>query len=286
MVNAIVSWYSTLEVPLQAATLSAITTFSVFFLGVWLSAWANRRNALKASRDAQKLDIYRSVLEKIDAAADAQRAASSYILGIKMTLWAQAEIAQEGMPITPPNQRFPKFSELHSRQQESFTELHKFLEQWAIVDFRFKAFRMAFGFQSNATLNAAISLNLPLMRALPADNPQGGTFPYSLPAKENIEELEKLLDRYTYESGLMGAYIADLNVELQPLLLGHLFGWQIERRDPPDPTQFTLRLDRYKSIVQHFENTEHFKRGAAMDREIREKYASLAPRSPWWRFRR
>lgn len=36
--------------------------------------------------------------------------------------------------------------------------------------------------------------------------------------------VEELAELYHRESGLLGAYIGDFNVELQPLLLGHLFG--------------------------------------------------------------
>ena len=97
--------------------------------------------------------------------------------------------------------------------------------------------------------------------------------------------LTTLAERYHHESGLIGTYLFDLNVELQPLLLGHLFGDRVSRRDARDPVQFTIRLDRHKQIIRHFNQTDFFRKGAEMDRELRRKNG-IPPKDWWARWRR
>lgn len=174
MIAAALEWYVKQEVPLQAALLSALTTLLVLFLGVWLNALANRRNTLKASRDAQKLEIYKILLEKIEAASAAQIAADGYLRAAEMSISIHSDMAAQGLHATPPKHRFPEFSRLHQEQHARLSEVHRLLEQWAIIDPRLRAFRMAFGYQSNASMIAAMSLNEKLMRLLPTENPQGG----------------------------------------------------------------------------------------------------------------
>ncbi len=281
MIASTVDWYVNQEVPLQAAILSAGTTLLVLFLGVWLNAWANRRNTLNASRDSQKLEIYKTMLEKIDAASDAQIAADGYLRAAVMAVENYADLTSQGLHATPPKHRFLEFSKLHHEQGKRLGEIHILLEQWAIIDSRLKVFRLAFGFQGDATRSAFSELSQSLIRMLPVEKPEGGLYPYGSHQGRHLAELSQLAEKYHRESGLLGAYVSDLNVELQPLLLGHLFGRRVTRRNPPDPSQATIRLDRYKQITRDFEQTEFFRRGAELDREIRARHQ----KAPWWRIR-
>ena len=280
----IVAWFQLQPSALQPAILSAATVVSLFVLGFLTiagTAWANRRNTLKAARDQQKLEIYKSILKDIDAAADAQLDASSFAGTAAMMLRIQADMVAGGVPWGMPRERLQQFDQFHRAQTRKFSVLHGFLEQWAILDPRLEAFRKAFGYQSFATLEAATALSGALRFALPVDNPDGGVFPYSPPSREQAEALSQVAARYQREGSLLGAYISDLNVELQPLLLGHLFGRRIVRRDPPDPTQFAIRLDRHRQIVRHFQNTPFFKNADIEETELRQRHGTL--RFNWWR---
>ena len=268
-------WFQSQPIILQPAILSALTAISLFVLGFLTiagTAWANRRNTLKAARDEQKLEIYKAMLAKIEAASSAQLSADGYLRSATMGIRIHSDMVQQGLPWSPPRERFSEFSRLHQELSELVSDIHRSLEQWAIIDHRLEAFRKAFGFQQNAMMRAWMALNPVFMRLLPTDMPEGGVFPYSTPQGRHIAELDALAEGYHRESSLLSCYIGDLNVELQPLLLGHLFGRRIVRRNAPDPAQFTIRLDRYKQIIRHFEGTEFFRNGARMERELRDRY--------------
>lgn len=279
----IVTWFQSQPTALQPAILSAATAVGLFVLGFLTiagTAWANRRNTLKAARDQQKLDIYNAILKDINAASDAQLDATTFAGTAAMMLRIQADMVAGGVPWGMPRERLHQFEQLHRAQTQTFSVLHGFLEQWAILDPRLEAFRKAFGYQAIATLEAATALSGALRFALPVDNPDGGVFPYSPPSREQAEAVGEVAARYQRESSLLGAYIGDLNVELQPLLLGHLFGRRIVRRAPPDPTQFAIRLDRHRQIVRHFKNTPFFKKGSLEEAELRRRHGTV--RFRWW----
>lgn len=270
-------WFQSQPKELQPALLSSFTTLSVFVLGFLTivgTAFANRRNTLKAARDDQKLEIYKEALVKIDAAVDAQSEADSYLRNAITSLRIQNDSVKEGIYPNAPRQRFPEFSALHYAQRKKVIDLHLFLEQWAVIDPRLEAFRKAFGYQGRVLMDAESVLNPLLILALPTDNPTGGTFPYSVPPSSLLDQLVSAADRYHYETGLLSAYVGDLNVELQQLLLGHLFGHRIVRRDAPDPGQFAIRLDRHRQIVRHFESTPFFRNGAEMEKALRQQHGT------------
>lgn len=273
----ILHWLQTQPTALQPAYLAAFTQVGLFLLGFLTiagTAWANRRNTLKAARDQQKLEIYKAILADIDAAARAQEAAASYVSSAVMMLKVQAEMIKTNPTWPNVSQRVSEFEALHYKQLSAMSKLHRFMEQWLIIDRRLAVFGRAFSYQHNQALQAGNQVSDALRSMLPTDIPDqpGAIFPYRVPQPRHIEQLSQIADRYQHESHLIGCYISDFNVELQPLLLGHLFGPKMVRRDPPDPTLFAIRLDRYRSITRYFENTPYFSDANSMDRKLREKH--------------
>lgn len=285
LMDQLISWFWAQEAAVQAATITVLANVGLFFLGlstIALNAWANRRNTLKASRDEQKLSIYKDALRIIDAAEEVRGKAGGYLHGVLSSLKYCAVAAKVGLPASPPKERHLEFQRLHFAQLAEVGVLHRFLEQWAVVDKRLSVFGLAFSAQHNAVMKAHGALFDTLMKALPTDRTDGGgIFPYAPPSDEALGKLAELADAYISESALLGAYIGDLNVELQPLLLGHLFGRSIPRRDPPDPTQFTIRLDRHEAITAKLRATDYFRRGETLDKELRAQHGT---QKKWWRW--
>src|SRR5690606_3122724 len=170
-------------------------------------------NTLKAARDAQKLEIYKSALGKMQTATDTLREASSYLSSATIAIRTHADLANRGMPSSVPTERYTEFSSLHFKQSRAAIDVHIFLEEWAIIDPRLRAFRMALGFQNNTLTSAFSALATTLMQQLPTDNPAGGIYPYPPSQGRHIAELELLVEAYQRESGLLSAYFGDLNVE-------------------------------------------------------------------------
>lgn len=286
MLQGGIEWYLALQPVLQGALISAGASLvlGLFgFLSIWFTAFANRRHALKASRDQQKLEIYKAILADIDAATEAQIDVSAYVTGATMGLRIQADMLPINPNWPPVTQRVQKFEALHYAQSAALSKLHRFIEQWAIIDPRLHAFGMAFGYQHHQVSEAARAMSDAFRSTLPTDIPDqpGAIFPYTPPQKRHLDQVSTAADRYNHESGLVGSYISDFNIELQPLLLGHLFGRNIVRRDPPDPSQFAIRLDRHRQIIRHFKTTPFFSNGDRMMNEIRAQHRE--ERKPLWR---
>jgi len=191
------NWFQGQPASLQPALLSAFTSMSLFALGFLTiagTAWANRRNTLKAARDEQKLEIYKEMLAKIEAASSAQLKADGYLRGATMSIRIYVEMKQQGLQSPPPHQRFPEFSRLHQELADRASNIHRTLEQWSVIDHRLEAFRKAFGFQQNALMLAAMNLNPKLIRILPTESPEGDLFPYSPPQGRHLTELDALAE--------------------------------------------------------------------------------------------
>jgi hypothetical protein len=265
---------------LQPAVLAAATNLALYVLGfiaIVVTAWLARRTALSTKRTELKLDIYERLVVAHDEASDAETDLSSY-LHTFMTMLDFHRRVGSGSNLPPPQERWPIFQEKHRRLVAAISALHGMLESWQIIDRRLVIFRMAFAVQQDAIMKAHAAMNDRLVRIMPTENPtNGGLFPWRVPSEAHVDALRQLADSYLYEVGLAGAYVGDLRVEMQRLLLRGIFRGRLERRDAPDPARFALRLDRYRRIRAHFQSTPFFQHGARLDAEARSRFRRKKP---------
>ena len=67
---------------------------------------------------------------------------------------------------------------------------------------------------------------------------------------------------------------------MQILLLGELFGNRaISRRDPPDPEQFCIRLDRYEEIESKLNSSVWGQRNIQLEAEAWGRFAKCGETS-------
>lgn len=282
-------WFLGLQPALQAALISAGTSLALGVFGfssIWLTAALNRRNVRRAEADKQRLEIYRDALALIEEASAAQRKATSFVQSTARAIELRQDMIRDGQQPIPPSQRHTEFMSLHREASRGASQLMMFLERWAIVERRLKMFRLGFFLRTNRTLTLMIELSGLYSDMLPFETSDGQTVAKNAAfPEEALSQLMEASRKYAYEMGLLDAYYMDLNIEFQGLLLGHLFGKnRLERRDAPDPAQFTLRIDRYDQVMAKFESEPEFKQYAEQERKLRKHYG--AHRQSWWSGRR
>lgn len=257
-------------------------TLGIFGFGaIWFTATANRRNSIKAEADKQRLEIYREALSAIETASAAQRKAVSFVQSTLSAIHLRQTFSAAGQQPALLTQRYDEFMTLHRAVGHGTSQLMMFLERWAIVDRRLKMFRLGFHLRSTRALQLMSELSALYRDMLPFEAPGGRTISSnSAFLDEQVTRLKTATDQYAYELSLLDAYFGDLNVELQGLLLSHLFGKQpLERRDPPDPNQFTLRLDRYDDVMTKLQREPEFAEYEKRDRELRAFHGTVRPGS-------
>ncbi|RYG87390.1 MAG: hypothetical protein EON59_07580 [Alphaproteobacteria bacterium] len=254
----VMSWFGGVSDTLKPAVLAAATNLALYLLGfiaIIVTAILARGTALATKRTELKLQIYERLIKAHDEAADASIAASGYVSGFLTMLEVRRDLP-DGVVWAPPPERFPMFQERHSRLTDALSELHGMLESWQIIDRRLDIFRMGFAVQSDAILRAHSDMTHLLIQVMPAENPASGSlFPWVTPSPDRIDALRPLVDHYAHEVHLTSAYVGDLRIEMQRLLLRGIFRGRPQRRDAPDPDQFAIRIDRHRQIRAYFLST-------------------------------
>jgi hypothetical protein len=289
MLQETTNWFLSLEPGLQGAMIGAGTSLALGFFGfgsIWATAYANRRNSIKAEADRQRLEVYRDAMKVIEEASAGQRKAISFVQSTAVALRLRQSMMAEGSQPIPPLQRYSEFMAIHRAAGHGTSQLMLFLERWAIIEPRLKLFRFGFSLRSLRLLGLMSELSRLYADMLPFEAADGSTVSRtSAYPDEMMARLDDATQRYSYEAGLLDAYFGDLNVELQGLLLGHLFVREaLERRDAPDPSQFTLRIDHYDQLMVRFQNEPEFKENSDLDAKLRKTHGTHQRRQ-WWKRR-
>ena len=276
----LIAWFTSLPSAVQPAVITVVGNAVLFFLGfgtLAVSIWGARATTLAGKKTELKLQVYERILEQHRAATDAIYTAANYVQNLMGTLRVYADAGQL-TSLGTPRQRWQEFNKLYVEATKQASEMHATIESWQAIDKRLDIFGLAFGVQRSQVLDAWSALSGPLMGVMPVEDPSGGPYPWKAPTPERIEELVPLVERYAYELHLLGAYIEDFRTEMQLLLLRGLFRGKPKRRDPPDPAQFAIRLDRARQIRKAFAQHEVFQHGRRLEAEARAKFGTKAGR--------
>jgi hypothetical protein len=258
-----IEWWTKLEANMQVgliqfggAVLTALIGFLVVAWQVDAQARKSRDLAVKNASDAIKLDIYKEAVEITSAANEAIRNALGVVDGHIRELDLASQ--QPSPNIDAIKGRWAEFLSSYTTALNRSVAVIYLVEQWQSVDPRLLLFRRAIGARHHEIHKVFWPLSRLLMRTMPCPLPgtNQGYFPWQLPLVTKLSELKALKADYDYEFGLLSAYILDYQNELQQILVAPLFDNDVERRDPPDPRQFAIRLDRYEEVDDMLSKTE------------------------------
>ncbi|MGO4196531.1 hypothetical protein AB4Z13_14305 [Rhizobium sp. YAF28] len=263
----------TLQAPVQAALITGSATCLAALIGftaVFIQIGRQGRNAIKANTQNEKLkrkvEIYEKTLKITQGAQEAIQSLTSY-LGKIETSFMLARVF-EGERRIVPAERYPEYSDRRSAALDAVIELVFLIESWLIIEPKLDVFRLAIGLGLDEHRKVAFAGGDPLIYALPVDG-----FAWEMPTEERLVSIESRIQAERYQVERLSAWIGDFKVEMQLLLLGELFPNAVERRDPPDPDQFCIRLDKYDQIVGILDATDWRKRSNELEAEAWARFA-------------
>lgn len=246
---------------IQAAIIGALATVVVGTVGalmVVVQIGEQARGALAQNRDNEavklKLRVYEEVAEICRRAVHAEVELSGFVRNFLSNVRLIQGWQSQGVPWRPPRERFQSYQDLVRAFDDATSDAVFAIERWMIIDPRVDLFRDAIGAAKHDIMECSGKYVPIAIRAMPMPLPDDGSgqerlFPWTLP---NVERLTEASEPYVEALGECGAYLGDLQVAMQNLLLGDLFNNRLEAREPLDPRLIAVRLDRYDELKPHF----------------------------------
>jgi hypothetical protein len=276
MIDQLNLWIQQFDPSVRPGVVTGIATLFAAFLGfsgVILTIRQQGKNAIRQNKVTEavklKVQIYREALETSQRAASSVSDLTSFLRTFQMALSFSRGAKDANVAITPPKARFPDYLALHNKATAAIIEVVLTIESWFIIEPKLDVFR------------SVISMGLDAVNRLDLKNPNPMMYGMPTPGLENAWEvptaavhatIKQRVDDELYQVERLAAWISDFQVEMQILLLGELFPNAPPRRDPPDPDQFCVRLDRYDEIEQIVARTEWGQRRATLEAEAWDRF--------------
>jgi hypothetical protein len=262
-----------LQPPVQAALITGSATFLAALIGfsaVFIQIGRQGRNAIKANTQNEvlkrKIEIYERTLDTTQRAQEAILDLTSYLNKIEASFMLARVF--EGERKIVPAERFPDYFDRRSLALKTLIEVLYLIESWQIVEPKLDVFRHAISFGLDEHRKTIRFNGDPLMYSLPVEG-----FTWEIPIEERLVEVESRIKAERYQLERLSAWIGDFKVEMQLLLLGDLFPNSVQRRDPPDPDQFCIRLDKYDEIERKIDKTDWRRQGIELEAEAWARFA-------------
>jgi hypothetical protein len=250
-----------------------------------------RRNSLalqrENAREALKLRIYETLVQRIRTLSDANIEAKMYAFGIPSAIENVQRERSAGYQPSPVKQRVPTFSDLHFNAERQLAELIVEFECWSIAFPGLNVFQVALNAAAYDVRQSFPPLFSALLPILPMDPPPGQTGKATIihppPSPEVISALKRLIEKYKEAMDEIDYYISDLTIEAQNNLLHGLFETRVPPRQPLDLRHKVISTIPEKAhlLIRHFETeTPWGKHQAVINAEvIAEAQAKAAVRS-------
>ena len=225
-----------------------------------------------------KLQIYQDFSQRLTTASDAAGAAGFYATTSHTHSVIFTKQVAQGLNPQPIVDRALQLLDKNSLAANEATEVVFLVEKYYIVHPDLDIFRTAIC-SAVHDLHAAFHVLFDFMLShfpVDAHEPSGATIGnVKALAEAELATLHQLTSAYQDAAMDLDCYLMDMRVELQTLLLGHLFANTVPRRRPSDPSKRVITLDPagIKSLRQHFlKNTDWGKRAVASQLEVHRDF--------------
>ena len=227
------------------------------------------------AREALKLRIYETLVQRIRTLSDANIEAAMYAFGILPAIESVQREQAAGYQPAPIKQRVPTFSDLHFKAERHLVELIVEFECWSIAFPGLNVFQIALNAVAYDVRQSFPPLFSALLDILPMDPPptQTGkpTIVHPPPSPEVFLALKRLIEEYKEAMYEIGCYIQDLTIEAQNNLLHGLFEGRVPPRKPLDPRHKVISTVPKKAqlLIRYFETeTPWGKNQAVINAEV------------------
>ncbi len=230
----------------------------------------NERRRLKAAMYEDAVIVCRELADTSIELANALR-----MMMLQVEYAAQAH--PNGQPYDLPSARFPTLSEKYTQFTDAALKFIFLVENRQVVDPKILIFRTAMTVVLHDTsklMNSDFVANV--MTWIPAQLPNGTTFPYTPPTVQHAAVIKRLSEAFISSLDDAVMYTEDFLVELQNHLLGDLFGKKVSHRKPLDPTKKVITFQQADDLEQWFRTSTDW--GREMARIEAETAARFYPR--------
>ena len=256
------NWFLANAAELIGDGLKVLAVIAATYTVVW-QLRKQHKNSLalqrENAREALKLRIYETLLQRIRALSDANIEAAIYAFGILPTMENFQREHSAGNQPAPMEQRVPAFSALHFKAERCLAELIVEFECWSIAFPGLRVFQVALNAAAYDVRESFPPLFSALLHVLPMDPPpaQTGmpTIVHPPPPPGAFLALKHLIEKYKEAMDEIGCYIHDLTVEAQNNLLHGLFEEWVPPRQPLDPRHKVISTvpEKAQALIRYFE---------------------------------
>lgn len=242
-------WIEENAIDLVGHALTLIGIVAAALIVVWQLSRQHRSSIelqKNNAKEALKLDIYKTLDERIRQISHANVSASTYVVMIPYKIENYQYQLSNNLPAQPLRERALEFSRLHEEANNSLINIIEEFEAWLITLPEFELFQTAINSANYDAREAYIPLFSKLLTILPIDPPENASANVPRPItnpimnEQQLRELRALVETYKNAMDDIGCYIFDLRVEAQNNLLSELFEHRVPSRKPLDPRMKVL----------------------------------------------
>lgn len=202
------------------------------------------------SRDTLRLEIYQEFSEVLSDAASKNSDVGMYAYLIPVHLKNYRDQVNSGLNPLPTKDRAQSFLQRHQSASDASIKLMRLIEKYEIVSPELEIFKTAINVVIHDMREAFVALHLSLSSILPVEvlTPQGDTQTGNIatPTEDQLQNLDKLVNKYKSASDDMLSYLFDFNVELQNIFLKNLFNNTVKKREPLDPSMKVITTEPHE----------------------------------------
>ena len=254
-----------------ATVLSALVGFSAIIFQIGRQG----RHAIEANKQNEalkrKVEIYELTLATSRQASQATTDLAFYLRRLEWDLDLWQVMTEGNLHWRPPEARFSEYRRLSSEASQSVVKVMTMIESWHIVGPKLDIFRYAFAMGLEGLRDVSASADDILIISMPIEGREGEWTP---PDDTRRDRLKIRIEAEAYQADRLSAWIHDFQVEMQILLLSDLFPNPVERREPPDPNMFCIRLDRYEEIKDRIDSSEWGKKRVEWEAKAWQTFSS------------
>lgn len=258
--ESVTAFWGSLEPALQSTIITNVTTVAVAVVGLLVVIWRIGHEATQAINqnklnEAQKLKlrVYEEVVTKCEKSSDSIVGLLGVIRTLTHELKAYSASKNQNDDYRRISSRTEKMVSAKALEGGATVAMFGTLEKWEIIDPRLHVFKVAFSATSHEIGEAYDELYFKVYTRLPVEiSPDGHTnalIPSEPLSVEEMSEIIEIGEKLIAALNNFLAYIFDLRVEMQNLLLGDLFSPNRARiRTPKDKDLLVISLEKSKEI--------------------------------------
>ena len=240
------------------------------------SALALQKESL---REKLRLEIHREFLPLLDEAGDKSSSARIYAFTIPVNFRNYLDQFHKGFNPRPIKDRSPEFSKRHFESINSIIKLVRLIEKHDVVSKDLEIFKYALHVANHDLTKFFHPLHSYLVHLLPMDvnEPNSNVQVINVvhPTESDLQQLDVLVGAYINAQEDLDGFLYDLNVELQNIFLGKLFGNKVPRRQPIDPRVKVVSTEpeEMKKLRHYFEKeTDWGRNKSRIEQEVSAKF--------------